>query len=124
VPEIFRAPHAAALCWIEKASLPVTALNKDSTTRSALQALATLLDDTRTAASTFTRKRATFYNLLRYALEAELLQTNPLDRVQWKVPKKVETVDPRVVANPAKVRRILAKLAKRCPDPVAFFASF
>jgi integrase len=113
---------AAALRWIEDASLPVTALNKASTTRGALQALATLLDGSRAAPSTFTRKRATFYNLLRYALEAELLQANPLDRVQWKVPKKVEAVDPRVVANPTQVRRILAKLAKRRPDLVAFFA--
>jgi integrase len=113
---------AAALRWVEEASLPVTALNKASTTRAALQALATLLDGSFAAPSTFTRKRATFYNLLRYAVEAELLQTNPLDRVQWKVPKKVESVDPRVVASPAQVRRILAQVRKSRPDLVAFFA--
>ncbi len=40
-------------------------------------------DSGRPAAATVTRrKRAVFYNALRYAVALELLQANPLDRVK------------------------------------------
>lgn len=112
---------AVAIRWIEGASVPLRELEKATTARTGLEALARLTDGTQAAASTFTRKRATYYNALRYAVELELIQGNPLDRVQWKVPKKVEIVDPRVVANPVQVRTILDEVHKIRPSLVAFF---
>jgi integrase len=54
-------------------------------------------------------------------VELELLDFNPLDRVKWTMPGKAEVFDPRVVANPAQVRSILAELRKHRPEFVAFF---
>lgn len=115
-PEVER-----AIRWIETASMPLRRVSDAAVTRKALNALATLLDGSRARPSTFTRKRATFYNALRYAIELERLDANPLDRVQWTLPKKVDGVDPRVVANPAQVRLILAEVRKLRPHQAAFF---
>lgn len=113
---------AAAISWVRAASVSLSSLQKAATARRGLEALAALLSGKPASASTFTRKRATFYNALQYAVELELLPANPLDRIHWKVPKKVEVVDPGVAANPAQVRAILAEVAQRRPRLVAFFA--
>jgi hypothetical protein len=61
----------------------------------------------RTAATVIGRKRAVIHNLLSYAVEQELLRTNPLTSFKWKRPKRVEQVDPRVVINSAQARELL-----------------
>jgi hypothetical protein len=61
----------------------------------------------RTAATVIGRKRAVIHNLLSYAVEQELLRTNPLTSFTWKRPKRVEQVDPRVVINSAQARELL-----------------
>lgn len=111
-----------AISWIKSASLPLRRLDDAAVTRKALNALSMLLDGSRARPSTITRKRATFYNALRYAVELGRIDMNPLDRVQWKVPKRVESVDPRVVANPQQVRAILGEICKLRPQLAAFFA--
>jgi integrase len=113
---------AAAIQWVKAASVPLGSLHKAATARRGLEALATLTDGKAASAATFTRKRATYYNALQYAVEMEWLQANPLDRVHWKVPLKLEVVDPAVAANPAQVRAMLAEVEKRRPDLVGFFA--
>lgn len=61
------------------------------------------------AATTVARKRAVFYNALKYAVrERKLLEANPIDQVDWKAPEKTDQVDRSVVANPAQVRQLLA----------------
>lgn len=112
----------AAIQWVKTASVPLGSLQKAATARRGLEALATLLNGKPASAATFTRKRATYYNALQYAVEMEWLQMNPLDRVHWKVPLKLEVVDPAVAANPAQVRAVLAEVKKRRPDLVGFFA--
>lgn len=49
-----------------------------------------------------------FYNALGYAVEAELLGANPVDRIQWKAPDVAETVDRRVVVSPPQACVLLA----------------
>jgi integrase len=53
------------------------------------------------------RKRAVFYNALGYAVERELLEYNPIDKVQWRAPAVAEAVDRRVVASTEQVEAIL-----------------
>ncbi len=98
---------AAALGWLERASLPLTELEKPRNVRLALDALTLRLDGTAAAATTIHRKRSVFYNVLGYAAELEELSANPLDRVKWKPPKVAEVVDRRVVVNPRQARELL-----------------
>jgi hypothetical protein len=53
------------------------------------------------------RKRAVFYNALGYAVELGLLDSNPIDRIQWKAPEVAQAVDRRVVATPTQVAALL-----------------
>lgn len=98
---------AAAIAWLRKASLRVTDLDEPAVIRKALDALALKLDGKPAAASTVRRKRATFYNCLRYAVELRLLPANPIDVIQWKAPEQEEQVDPRVVVNAAQAKRVI-----------------
>jgi len=75
--------------------------------RDMLDTLATKLDGTSAAATVYRRKRAVLFNMLSYAVERELLPDNPMTKVKRTAPKVCEEVDPRVVANPAQVRRLL-----------------
>jgi hypothetical protein len=64
---------AAALGWLERASLPLTELEKPRNVRLALDALTLRLDGTSAAATTIRRKRSVFYNVLGYVAELEEL---------------------------------------------------
>ena len=98
---------AAALGWLERASLPLTELEKPRNVRLALDALTLRMDGTSAAATTIRRKRSVFYNVLDYAAELEELSANSLDRVKWKPPKVAEAVDRRVVVNPCQACELL-----------------
>jgi hypothetical protein len=61
------------------------------------------------AATTVARKRAVFCNVLKYAVnERKLLDTNPVDQIDWKTPEKVQQIDWSVVVNPVQARQLLA----------------
>ncbi|MFC7483425.1 hypothetical protein ACFQX7_30205 [Luedemannella flava] len=116
--------HVDALAWIERASLPVAELDNLAQVRRVLDAFCVKLDGKPAAASTVLRKRATFTNTLGYAVELGLLDSNPVDRVQWKAPEVAQAVDRRVVANPTQVAALLAAVGdqgKRAQRVVAFF---
>lgn len=110
-----------AIAWIERASIPATELAKAETARKGLEAIAVLKNGRPAAAKTFARKRATYTNFLSYAVELEILLSNPLARIQWTLEKVEDVVDPRVVANPNQVRAILAKVHEHDQRYVAFF---
>ncbi|MBA0054039.1 site-specific integrase [Streptomyces sp. AJS327] len=116
---------ATVLAWVERKSLPVSRLSDLLTIRSALSSLSKKLDGTNASAAMFRRKRAILYNSLEYAVDAELLPNNPLDRVKWKAPEQVvEEVDPECVPNPEQGARLLAAVhrqGKRGRRLVAFF---
>ena len=87
----------------------MTELSDAAVIRPALDALAVQLDGQLTAATTTRRKRAVFYNVLQYAVELGLLDTNPVDKVRVRsVRQKVTAeVDRRVVVNPGQARELL-----------------
>jgi integrase len=116
--------HAAALAWLEEASLPVVELDSPETARRVLDGLCVRLDGRPAAATTVQRKRAVFYNALGYAVERGLLDGNPIDRVQWTAPEVAQAIDRRVVANPTQVAALLdgvRSLGKRADRVTAFF---
>jgi integrase len=90
--------------------------------RKALDLLATRLDGRSAAATTVARKRAVFYGALRYAVELRLLDTHPMEYVQWIAPKSADEVDRRSVVNPEQALTLLTAVADREPRLVAFFA--
>ncbi|MFE0470915.1 tyrosine-type recombinase/integrase [Streptomyces sp. NPDC058947] len=116
---------AKVLDWFQRKSLSVSALSDRLVVRAALNALSKKLDGKTAAAGTISRKRAIFYNSLEYAVDAELLSDNPLDRVKWKAPEQVvEEVDPACVPNPAQAAKLLNAVrdqSKRGRRLVAFF---
>lgn len=113
------------LDWFKRKSLPMSALSDRLVVRSALSALSKRLDGKTAAPGTISRKRAIFYNALEFAVDAELLSDNPLDRIKWKAPEQVvEEVDPVCVPSPAQAAKLLAAVrdqSKRGRRLAAFF---
>ncbi|MEU6492967.1 tyrosine-type recombinase/integrase [Streptomyces sp. NPDC046984] len=99
----------SALRWLEKQSLPVSALEDPATLRKALDALSTLLNGSPAAGRTARRKRACLSDVLGLAVERRYFSApiNPLSTVKWTAPKSTEEVDPASVANPRQVRALL-----------------
>jgi integrase len=100
---------AAALGWVARTSLPVSALDDPATVRLALGACAKTLAGKAAAGATQRRKRSVFYNALGYAVEQGHLASNPFDRIQWTAPAVAQSVDRRVVVSPAQARKLPAK---------------
>jgi integrase len=106
--ELDRPPAiAAALRWLEKASLPVSMVSKPQHARAILDAISVKQDGKAASATTISRKRSVFANVIRYAVELEEMPSNPLDRMSWTPPKVSEVVDRRVVVNPRQARELL-----------------
>lgn len=116
----------AALRWLEKNSLPVSALEESATVRLALDALGLKVDGKPAAPRTARRKRATLSDVLGLAVEERYFTTpvNPLTTVKWVAPKSAEELDPESVANPRQVRALLKGVreqGKRGAHLEAFF---
>jgi hypothetical protein len=78
--------------WARQASLPVTDLAQPQVLRAALDAITMLLDGSRAAPVTITRKHAVLHAALAYACETGLLDANPLDATTWRVPRTTTAV--------------------------------
>jgi integrase len=98
---------AAALRWLEKASVPVSQVSKPHHARAALDAISVLQDGRAAGATTIARKRSVFTNVIGYAVELEEMLSSPLEHLSWKPPKVSEVVDRRVVVNPRQARELL-----------------
>ena len=64
---------AAALRWLEKASLPVSEVGKPQHARAVLDAISVTQDGRAASTTTIARKRSVFANVIRYAVELEEL---------------------------------------------------
>jgi integrase len=119
-----------ALRWIETHTKPVSALRKPGVLRPVLDHLTVKLDGTPAAPSVVNRKKKIFSTVLEYAVERELLDSNPIPALRWKPPttarsKAVQPVDRRRVAGPLQVRTLLQAVRERPrsgPRLVAFYA--
>ncbi|WP_421109744.1 tyrosine-type recombinase/integrase [Streptomyces sp. NEAU-S77] len=93
--------------WVERNTVPMSALDDPLLLRKVLTGFTVRLDGKAAAASVVRRKRAIFHNALGFAVEARRLDVNPLPQVQWAIPNPVEQVDPGAVVNPRQARRLL-----------------
>ncbi|WP_329208369.1 site-specific integrase [Streptomyces sp. NBC_00683] len=108
---------AQALKWLEKNSLPVSALEDTATVRVALDALGLKIDGKPAAPRTARRKRACLSDVLGQAVEERYftMPVNPLTTVKWVAPKSAEEVDPQSVANPRQARALLQGVREQGP---------
>ncbi|GAA4997485.1 tyrosine-type recombinase/integrase [Yinghuangia aomiensis] len=120
---------AKALAWLTKASLPVAAIADPIHGRAALDAITRKLDGTRAGTEMIRRKRAVLANVIGYAIERGELAENPLPKIRWTMPKTVQRLDRRRVANPRQLEELLTAVSyvggyKRARGRrlVAFFA--
>ncbi|MEU8251757.1 tyrosine-type recombinase/integrase [Nonomuraea sp. NPDC048916] len=104
--------QAAALGWLERASLPLSALGEAHVLRTALDAISVTFAGAPAGANTVRRKRAILHHLLEHAVEQKVFSSNPLDGIKWTAPKAVTAVDPRTVVNPAQARQLLDAVPK------------
>ncbi|TMR22644.1 site-specific integrase [Nonomuraea turkmeniaca] len=99
--------QAAALGWLERASLPLAALGEAHVLRTALNAISVTFAGSPAGANTVRRKRSVLHHLLEQAVEEKVFSSNPLDGIKWTAPKALTIVDPRTVVNPAQARQLL-----------------
>jgi integrase len=111
-----------ALRWIARQSEPLTRLTDPQVLRRGLDAISTTLRGQPASSATIRRKRSAFYSALGYAVELDLLPTNPLDKLRWSAPAHTDLVDRRVVVNPDQARALLNEVARIRPSLEAFFA--
>jgi integrase len=100
----------AALSWLARASVPISALEEARLVSKALDACSRKLDGTAAAPEYYRRRRRTFYSALKYAVREGHLASNPLastDDSEWKPPEVNVAVDRRRVANPAQMEALL-----------------
>ncbi|WP_117209452.1 tyrosine-type recombinase/integrase [Allorhizocola rhizosphaerae] len=118
-----------AVAWLECNSVALSRLAEPAIVRAGLDAIGLKMDGKPAAVTTMRRKRSVFFNVLQYAVELELLDYNPIDklRVRSRRSKVVTVVDRRVVVNPKQARQLLAAVTYigergRGPRMRAFFA--
>mgnify|MGYP001423083835 CR=1 FL=1 len=102
---------AAAVRWLERASLPVAELTEITHMHALVDGVSRKLDGKPAASQTYRRRRAVAFNCLGYAVELGLLPSNPLSKVKRTGRtgrRPVQEVDRRVVVNPRQARELLS----------------
>ena len=102
---------AEVLAWVARNSAPVSALAEAAMARRMLDQATGRLDGTNAAASTARRNRIILANAMDYAIELGLLETNPIRRIKWTMPKVSTQVDRRSVVNPRQPERCWRRCA-------------
>jgi hypothetical protein len=104
----------AALRWLARSSLPMSALQEASVIAKALDACGRKLDGSAAAPEYYRRRRRIFYAALKYAVREHHLSANPLDGAddsEWKAPDVSGAVDRRRVASPAQMEKLIAAVS-------------
>jgi integrase len=116
---------AEVLSWLDRNSVPVSALTEAANARRVLVQATGRLDGNNAAASTARRNRTILANAMDYAVELGLLDTNPIRAIKWAAPKVSSQVDRRSVVNPRQARALLEAVRAQQPSGprlVTFFA--
>jgi integrase len=117
---------AMLLRWLSANTRPLRDLTQPGVAREVLEAATSRLDGHRAAPDTVRKHRMLLANAMDYAVELDLLDTNPIRSIKWRAPMSSTTreVDRRSVVNHRQARDLLE--AVRSQDPsgprlVAFF---
>ena len=118
--------YRAAIAWVQSHSVPVTALRNPRTVRVAYEATTISPSGKPYAPNTYQNKMKGLAGAIKYAIELDLLDRNPLERISTAPPRKSSTVDRRVVVNPEQARKLIVAVGKQGwtgERYVAFFAT-
>lgn len=102
----------------------ISALSDTEVLRQVTDSIGTKLAGNRAAPDTFRLRRVILDNALDYAVERNLLSSNPLDSLKLKTPKRSNASDKRSVVNPIQARTLLLamrEVERAGPHLVAFF---
>jgi len=118
---------AKRLHWLSENTRPLRDLATPGVAREVLEAATSRLDGHRAAPDTVRKHRMLLSNAMDYAVELELLDTNPIRAVKWRMPATATTreVDRRSVVNHRQARALLEAVKAQEPSGprlVAFFA--
>lgn len=113
---------APVVRWLSANTVDLSEFERAETTRRVLDALAVKQDGTAVAASTISRRRATLHGALNYAVELEVFDVNPIEKIKWSAPKQDDQVDPRVLVNPEQFESLLGAVREIYPSLEAFYA--
>lgn len=116
----------AALRWVTDHTRPVSALAEPPILRAVLSSFTNRLDGKPAAPSVINRKKIVLGGALGYAVEHEILTTNPLPALKWRSPRPAHTVDKRAVVNPVQARTLLRAVAAQPgsgPRLLGYFAT-
>ena len=105
----------AALAWLARASMPVSALESPAVLSRALDSCGQKLDGSAASAEYYRRRRRVLYAALKHAVRHGSLSANPLDDPQsadWKAPAVATVVDRRRVPSPVQMRELLTAIGK------------
>jgi len=103
-------PEGEGETWMHRWSVPLSDINPALLER-VLSTVTTKMDGTATVASVARRRRGVLGAVLRAAVRRGLIDTNPLDRVEWRTPGRNLAIDVSTVPTPADIRMIVDHVA-------------
>ena len=118
---------AEVLRWLASNTRPLRDLAAPGVARQVLEAATSRLDGQRAAPDTLRKHRMLLSNAMDYAIELQLLDTNPIKAIKWRAPTASTSreVDRRGVVNHRQARALLEAVKSQDPSGprlVAFFA--
>ena len=118
---------ARRLAWLSTNTRPLRDLEAPHLARQVLDAATSLLDGSHAAPDTMRKHRMLLVNAMDYAVELELLDSNPIKSLKWTAPSSAVSreVDRRSVVNHLQARALLDAVSEQQPSGprlVAFFA--
>lgn len=117
----------AILRWCSRNTTSVRTVQSPDVLRELQRAVTRRLDGKPYAPTVARKTRSVLWNALDYAVERNLIDTNPLAAVKWTaMPKGRRKVDRRAVPNPMQARALLAAVGETLrsgPRLVAFFGA-
>lgn len=118
---------AERLRWLSENTRPLRDLAVPGLAREVIEAATSRLDGQRAAPDTVRKHRMLLSNAMDYAVEIELLDTNPIKAIKWRAPtaSTAREVDRRSVVNHRQARSLLDAVKAQQPSGprlVAFFA--
>lgn len=97
----------SVLRWIERNSLPLSAVQRPEVARALHEAAVSRLDGKALARSVARQRRMLLNNALNHAVDLELIPENPVRSIKWTAPKPTRAIDRRRVANAVQARTLL-----------------
>lgn len=116
-------PSCPEAAWLDRWSLPLAEIEPVALER-ALTAATTRADGRSNVGSVVKRRRDLVNAVLRAAVRRQLLDSNPMDRVEWSAPRTSSQVDVSVLPTMADVDDLVAVIASLRSDGARYAAFF